>query len=585
MKKQPGTDALADRWREEWPRALAVWSKFTRLRSPLLCGTDAEARREGLDGSFAMIRLHDQAIVVNLEEVLARGLGDYGVEILAHEIGHHILAPATLTEHARTLARMRKALPMHEAHAPMIANLYTDLLINDRLQRGARLRLVDIYQKIKAEASQSKVWNLYMRIYEILWSLRTGTLGIPVLPEDMEGDAVLGARLIRSFASEWLRGSGRFAALMLPYVMEDQKASKAMRVFSVWSDTKDASIGGMPTGLTDEDPAEQSENVHPAEDEAGGSVPADSRTVPGGAAGQARQPFEYGEILRSAGIKLEDHEVAVRYYRERARKHLLPFPRRKMPESQDPLPEGLEPWEMGESLDAIDWMQTILQSPRVIPGVTTVQRIWGLAEGTMPGFRPFDLDLYVDSSGSMLNPQRQLSYPALAGAILCLSALRAGARVQVTLWSGKQQFLTTDGFIQDEDKILKVLTGYFGGGTAFPLHILRVTYLHRRVARMAHVMVVSDDGVTTMFDSDERGASGWDIAGQALAKAGGGGSLVLNLPAYWDQGKTDLSRDLCRAREEQGWDIYPVGQWEELTSFAREFSRRHYHPKNEETHR
>ena len=42
---------------------------------------------------------------------------------------------------------------------------------------------------------------------------------------ELEGDAYLGARLIRSYAREWLDGSGRFAALCLPYLQEDDAAA------------------------------------------------------------------------------------------------------------------------------------------------------------------------------------------------------------------------------------------------------------------------------------------------------------------------------------------------------------------------
>src|SRR5262249_42393242 len=156
--------------------------------------------------------------------------------------------------------------------------------------------------------------------------------------------------------------------------------------------------------------------------------------------------------------------------------------------------------------DEADWLQSVLQSPRVVPGVTTVQRVWGTAEGRERAPVPLDLDLYVDCSGSMPNPQFITSYPALAGAIICLSALRAGARVQATLWSGKMQFQSTRGFVRDEALVLGVLTGYLGGGTAFPIHVMRETYAGRPPgARPVHVMVVSDDGVATMFDDDERG--------------------------------------------------------------------------------
>ena len=293
--------------------------------------------------------------------------------------------------------------------------------------------------------------------------------------------------------------------------------------------------------------------------------------------GQAREPFQFGEILRAAGLNISDHEAAVRYYRERARPYLIPFPSRQMPESTEPLPEGLEPWDIGDALDAADWFESVMQSPQVIPGMTTVQRVWGTTEGREPNREPLDLDLYVDSSGSMPNPQRLTSYPALAGAILCLSALRAGARVQATLWSGKNQFTSTEGFVRDQESVLRVLTGYFGGSTAFPIHVLRDTYATRKPgARPAHILVISDDGVSTMFDTDERGQSGWEIAAMALKQAAGGGTLVLNLPDQWETAQSGPYADIRRARDEQGWHVHRVASLEELVEFARQFSRLRY---------
>jgi hypothetical protein len=267
----------------------------------------------------------------------------------------------------------------------------------------------------------------------------------------------------------------------------------------------------------------------------------------------------------------------VRYYRERAQPYLVPFPSRRVPESTDPLPEGLESWDIGHSLDELDWFQSVIQSPRVIPGLTTVQRVWGMSEGREPKLEPLDLDIYVDSSGSMPNPQRSTSYPALAGAILCLSALRAGARVQATLWSGKRQYKTTGGFTRDRDAVLGVLTGYFGGATAFPIHVLRDTYAVRKAsARPAHVLVISDDGVSTMFERDERGNSGWDVAATALAKAAGGGTLVLNLRSDWETASSGPYIEIRRARDEQGWHVNRVASLAELVEFARRFSHFRY---------
>lgn len=588
MKTTAELEALQTAWAARWPDALAVWSRFTRLRPPQLCLTMKQARGEGLTGSFAMIRLVDQAIVVSLPEVVSCGVEDYAVEVLAHEIGHHVLAPATLTEHGRMLARMRRGLPTLEAQAPMVANLYTDLLINDRLQRSAGLRMGEVYQKLTGGPKTGEVWRLYMRIYEILWRMDRGSLA-GKCDDRMNGDALLGARLIRTYARDWMQGAGRFAALILPYLLEDKESAELLAKLA---DTRSAASGGQMTGLTDLDEGEAEDVLHPALDPAlnGSDESADEDTSSPPTAptagtnppskGQARQPFEYGELLRAAGIDISDHDAAVRYYREQALPHLVPFPSRKKPRGTDPLPEGLEAWNLGDPLDTIDWLQSVMQSPRVIPGLTTLTRVWGVSDGAEPKPEPLDLDLYVDSSGSMMNPQRFISYPALAGAIICLSALRAGAKVQATLWSGKNQFTSTPGFVRDETALLRVLTGYFGGGTAFPIHKLRDTFAARKATdRPAHILIISDDGVSTLFDMDERGNSGWHVAATALDQARGGGTMVLNIPEKWDTFPHAPYADIRRARDQQHWHVHRVATWEDLVTFAREFSRQRYGEK------
>jgi hypothetical protein len=586
----PVDDALKP-WRDAWPAALATWSRFTRLQDPRLCRTQTEASKEGLSGSFAMIRLIDQRVVIDLEEIARLDLADYALEILAHEIGHHVLAPATATDHARLVARIRRALPTLEAHAPMVANLYADLLINDRLQRQSGLRMADIYRRI-AEHRNSTVttpmWMLYMGIYEQLWQQTSGTLGGPVDDDAMKGDAWLGARVVRAYADDWLDGSTRFAALLLPYLVQSVSDPRVDALM----DTRHAGQGSQPVGLDRIDDDELTPVLHPALDpritgEKPHEPPGEDQALPdastlrhanGGA--QAREPFEYGEILRAAGLNLSDHDMAVRYYRERALPHLIRFPTRPQPQAMEPQMEGLEPWELGDPLDALDWMQTVLQSPRVIPGLTTVQRTYGLAPGREPASEPVDLDLYVDSSGSMPNPQTHTSYLALAGAVIALSALRVGSRVQVTLWSGKQQELHTEGFVRSEDAILRVLTGFFGGATAFPIHRLRDTYATRTPRdRAVHILHLSDDGITTMFANDERGNSGWNVAANALRMGRAGGTMALNLyrplPEHPAEAKAGWASDLLRARSE-GWAIHVVRDMAELLAFARDFSQRHY---------
>jgi hypothetical protein len=583
------TGALLENWRAAWPHALAAWSRYTRLHDARLCRSSVEAAREGLEGSFAMIRLLDQSVVVDLEAVAARGLQDYAVEILAHEIGHHVLAPGNATDHMRMLARMRRALPTLEQQAPMVANLYTDLCINDRLQRHAGLRMADIYRSLARErdsrtgqAPASSLWTLYMRIYEHLWTLDKGSLAGGVITDAIETDAWLGARLIRAYANDWMTGAGRFATLALPYLLDDKKALDDLRALH---DTGDAAAGCTPGAVHEIEPDELDGAPHPVHDPRvtgeDVAVPKPEPEQAAQSAGQAREPFEYGEILKAAGIVLDDHEIAIRYYRERALPHLVPLPARIVAREAEPQPAGVEPWELGEPIEEIDWLHSVALSPRPVPGLTTVRRHFERDAGCEREQVPVDLDIYVDSSGSMPNPQQHVSYLALAGAIIALSALRAGAAVQATLWSGKNQVLGTDGFVNHGDEILRVMTGFFGGGTCFPIHRLRNTYRDGAVLRRpVHILMISDDGITTMFDQDEQGNSGWDIAARALRSGAAGGTMALNLREDWATAAYPKwycpTRDLARARDEQGWEIHAVADMAQLVAFARAFSRRHY---------
>jgi hypothetical protein len=582
VARQDDMDALLARWRDAWPPALAYWSRYTRLHDPLLCTTTKQALKEGLDGSFAMIRLADQGVVIDMQAIQALGLHEYGVEILAHEVGHHILAPGSATDHLRMVARIRRVLATLGDAAAMVANLYTDLCINDRLQRQCKLRMAEVYRQLARgtrAVRPGKVWTLYLRIYEHLWQLEQGSLGGGRCDEAIDADAWLGAQVIRVYANEPMVGAPRFAALLLPYLADDTAQADRLP----WHDTRNAAAGCAPSGLHELEDDELGDVEHPALDaRITGTTesPRAEDVVCSNAAGQTREPFEYGQILKAGGTTLTPHEIAMRYYRERALPHLVPFPAQPDRHAPEPQLEGVEPWSIGDPLDEIDWLQSVVLSPRPVPGVTLVRRVFGRDGDNECAPVPVDLDMYVDSSGSMPDPQRETSYLALAGAIIALSALRTGAAVQATLWSGKHEVLTTNGFTRDGDQVLRVLTGFFGGGTCFPIHRLRETYTAGPRKRPTHILMISDDGITTMFDQDERGNSGWDIAARALAAGGAGGTMALDLPAGWDAANNryhgELATTLARARSEQGWDIHALADLAGLVAFAQSFSRRHY---------
>ena len=238
--------ALAANWRGVWPQALARWNRYVQLSEPRWCFTPEDETRAELTGSFAMIRLVDQRVVISLRQVAERGLEAFAMEILAHEIGHHVYCPADLTDNARLLARVRAGLPTKEHLAPFIANLYSDLMINDRLQRLARLNVSGVYLRLASNATD-RMWTLYMRIYECLWNLPRAALARGKVDQHLDFDAQLGARLVRTYAKDWLDGAGRFAVLCLSYLLEDD-AAEMQGIMGPWLDATCRRQGWNPGG-------------------------------------------------------------------------------------------------------------------------------------------------------------------------------------------------------------------------------------------------------------------------------------------------------------------------------------------------
>lgn len=571
-------------WQAAWPKALALWSRLAKLSEPRWCLTPAEERREGLSGSFAMIRLADHAVVVSLRQVLGHGLGDYPLEVLGHEIGHHLYAPGDLADHARCLVKVQAGLPSAEAEAPMISNLYTDLLINDRLQRRAELRMQEIYLAL-AGTGESLLWSFYLRIYENLWILPRGTLvprGDGPFDPTFELDAQLGARMVRTYAKDWLAGAGGFAALCLPYLLKDKE--QARKSFQTLMDAASGGEGEeLPGGLAELDPDEEAGPLHPRLDPRVNGLPediedpaadGDGRTLHGGEQPRARPrpPIDYRRLMQSLGVKLPEEDLIAQYYRELALPHLIPYPERLLPQVADPIPESLDAWDAGSPIEELDWFESVLRSPVVVPGYTTVRRVYGSTEGGSPQRQPVDLYLGVDCSGSMRNPAQALSYPVLAGAILALSALRAGARVKVVLSGEPGRYTATPDFTREERLILRTLTSYLGTGYTFGIPRLAETFGEAPSRHPAQILIVTDSDIFAMLDGNDGRIGtkdGWQVAREALEHAGGGGAMVLHGHfSRFNQKQERLVND--------GWDVYNVVSQEDLTSFAASYARRHY---------
>lgn len=587
-RKETDDDKLLEAWRARWDDALLAWSRFTKLHEPKWLFKEPDEKKEGLSGSFAMIRLTDHTVVISLRQIREKGLENFATEILAHEIGHHVYAPADLRDNARLLARITAGLPAMEHHAPLVSNLYTDLLINDRLRRGEKLDMSAVYTALNVD-SPNKLWSLYMLIYEALWNLPPGTLNKGKTSEKTRFDATLAAKIIRVYSRDWLDGAGRFAVLIAPY-LDKNLSPKDMEALSPILDTRGAGAGDtIPDGLSTAEDEELDGAKHPSEDERltglggmggedndDGGKDGSEKSSPhgggeekvGGRKNRYRDPGKYTELMKSLGVKAPEDDLVMNYYKELARPHLIRFPEKMSRRAAEPFPEGLDMWDVGDPMSEIDWVESSARSPVIIPGVTTMRRTYGETKGDEPEKQPLDLYLGIDCSGSMLNPKVGLSYPVLAGAIVALSALRAKASVKATLSGEPGKFTSTDGFVNGEKEILKLLTGYLGTGYSFGVLRLRDTFIDAaKPARPAHILIVTDADIFYMLDQT---LGGWDIMREALEKAGGGGTCLFDIPSPdWVEKQIERLKNI-------GWNVSLVSNQEDMVRFAREFAKLKY---------
>jgi hypothetical protein len=570
------------KWRTNWPLAKRTWSPFVKLQEPIWCHYTADAGTEGLQGSFAMIRLTDHRIVIDLEEVIRSGVADYSLQILAHEIGHHIYTPANLRDNAIAMGRIRWGLADIENRAAFVANIYEDMLINDKLHRTKQLDMAAVYAQINKGIQYSEVWILIMRSFEYLWKLRRSELAgnAKLHTAKIDADASLIASLIRSYSKNWIDGAGRFAALLYPYLLEEEKYQKARKFIVRLLDAESAGTkADVISGLTELDLDAILGAIDPRLEtmEAGKD---DSKNPQGigkaehGGVGPKQRylsPGFYIDLQKQVNPNASEQQLLNNYYREIALPHLIDFPRDEVVTSSLTIPEGVDTWEISEPIEDIDWLETIISSPQLIPGFNTRKRIYGPDNEEVKSEQPLNIYIGIDCSGSMVDPRHNFSWPVLAATVIALSALRVGARVMGCLSGEPGKYLETSGFAKTEKDILTVLTSYLGTGYSFGIPRLNNPFAKPSIKK-AHIVLVTDDDIFSMLSADTgKNESNWIVIERALRNAGGVGSIVLHARPDWH-------KEEIKKLQAIGWKIYYVTNEEELLEFATKFSKTNYQP-------
>lgn len=549
----PGAVPLTAEARAAWERALALWR--VRVNDPEV--RPGAAAVHGAPAWFAF----PPSVTVDPLFLQERGLADELWSMFAHEIGHHVLAPSTRIDSLKIRHQIAKAIaPVSdgrpsETTVGRLSNMWSDLLVNTRLallQRAdagaGSLLETGIVRLGRAlypapAGSTDRIWWVYCRAYELLWQLPPQTLcplEPPTAPEaatrqvvvapmntvkekhrekerllreaqqerariDAElasatvasppVDAALVAEAVRTFLTDPIVGAALFGVIMAPYLREVAQSADPLAAPESGPGACAASddpptadeLGRMLADqrLRDDLPR------HPA-------LPEDPDEADSTSSSSGGQRLTLAHTLRLYPDSQADAVLAA-WYRAEAAPWVRPYTRPASTHPDGGIPGPIEQWALGDELAELDWPLT-LRSGAVIPGVTTRRRT-EIDDEPVRIERSLDLDLYIDSSGSMANPR--IGSPAvLAGTILALSVLRGGGRMRVTSFSGTGEVAGMERFSRDANEIIATLCLFFGRSTSFPLDLYADRYRGLPAPTdelQRHVVVLSDDGLVSMF--------------------------------------------------------------------------------------
>ena len=204
---------------------------------------------------------------------------------------------------------------------------------------------------------------------------------------------------------------------------------------------------------------------------------------------------EFGSPADQAGI-LHDGNPLATWYRGLARNLIKIKIFEKRPGGQLPIYPDI--WRIGDPLEELDVVQTILNSPIIIPNITTRKWIFKEGPGHLVEKQIPDLLIVLDSSGSMnwnytakTDQGRGEYHTALVASFAALHyAASKGVNFSIINFSGHADICPwTSDYNQAEQILLK----YQGSGTVLPLKAIAVQC--EKTDRKVLVFVITDFGI------------------------------------------------------------------------------------------
>lgn len=420
---------------------------------------------------------------------------DYFHIISLHEVSHYQIIPYDGLTNAKLL---RAAMEyVNQNYAPIIVNVFADLIIDYKLYKNypdlITWEVETTYDHIKNKGKVSDFTKFLFRTYEKMWNI--DIIHDETLRKMDPLTEKVAKVILKDFEDEstWEKKVSTVARY-LNNLIQDTFALIGKNAKCDKGKEKRKSPGGafieIPKDILEvmDNPLESknSDKLKENEDELRQKAEEFAKNIP---------YSEFGGPARQAGILLDGIPLAT-WYRGLAKNLIEIRILEEKPSGQ--LPVYPEVWCIGDRIEELDIVQTLLNSPVIIPNLTT--RKWAFKEG--PGLlvekQIPDLLIVLDSSGSMkwnytsrIERGRGQYHIALIAAFAALHhAASKGAKFSIINFSNVADVCP---WTSDFKKAERVLLRYQGGGTVLP--IKEISQQCDKAERKSLIFIITDFGI------------------------------------------------------------------------------------------
>ena len=421
---------------------------------------------------------------------------DYFYIISLHEVSHYEIIPYDGLIHAKLLNAAMKHV--NRNYAPIIVNVFADLIIDTKLyQKYPNLITWEVkttYKHIKEKGPMSNFTKFLFRAYEKLWG--TNLLEDDFLKEMDSLTEKVTKVILKDFEDEstWEKKVSTIARY-LNNLTNDTFALLGSNGIIDKGNEKRKGPGGtfieVPKDVLEvmDNPLENKNSdklKEGNEDELRQKAEEFAKNVP---------YSEFGGPATQAGI-LTDGSALATWYRGLAKNLIEIKIVEEKPGGQ--LPVYPEVWRIGDRIEELDVVQTLLNSPVIIPNLTT--RKWAFKEG--PGHlvekQIPDMLIVLDSSGSMgwnyTSRSERGRGPYHIAVVAAFAALHyaagKGAKFSIINFSNRADICQ---WTSDYKKAESVLLRYQGGGTVLP--IKQIAQQCVKAERKSLIFIITDFGI------------------------------------------------------------------------------------------